>query len=190
VCGVIRWSRWGVAGAVAGLVLAGCGDNSPGPVLPPLPSSGSPSVSASPSPSAKPTGRAEEQILAQYRRFWRDVYVGLYAVSASEREIYLRPVVTTPLLAELIRVARENDQAGTELRGTPVSLDPVVTRQGGEAVVSDCVDLTGVVLVDRSTGKVVSRERADRRPIESRLRRGTDGVWRAFSLNDLTEYEC
>jgi hypothetical protein len=114
----------------------------------------------------------------------------MYDVPSSERKGFLQPLVAEPLLSELLRVARASDSDGTKLRGTPASLDPVVTRRGGEAVVSDCVDLTDVVLVDRSTGTVVSRKGAERRAIETHLRRGTYAVWRVDSLKDLTEYKC
>jgi hypothetical protein len=190
VCGVIVWSRWWVAGAVVVLALAGCGDDSPGPVLPPLPSSGSPSASASPSPPAKPTGTAEEQILAQYRRFWTEVYTGVEAVPSQDRAAFMRPVVAEPLLSELLRIAAQRDRAGTQLRGTPIVIDPVVTRQGTSAVVSDCVNLTAVVLTNRSTGEVVGGEGTDRRAIDTYLRRGTGGVWRVYSLNDVKDYVC
>jgi hypothetical protein len=138
----------------------------------------------------RPTGTAEQQILAQYRRFWREMYTGVEAVRSGDRDAFLRPVVAEPLLSELIRVARERDRKGTQLRGTPAVIDPVVTRQGGSAVVSDCVNLTDVVLVNRSTGKVVGGQGTDRRAIDTYLRRGADAVWRVYSLNDVKDFEC
>ena len=188
MCGVIAWSRRGVAGILVALALSGCGDDPPGPVLPPLPPSASPSTSSSSaSPSVRPTGTAEQQILAQYRRFWREMYTGVEAVRSGDRDAFLRPVVAEPLLSELLRVAREDEHKGVRLHGKPRILDPTLTRQGGEAVVSDCVDFTDVVLVGKSPP---SEAAPQRKVIDTHLRRAADGVWRVNSLNDVKDYQC
>jgi hypothetical protein len=136
-----------------------------------------------------PTGTAEQQILAQYRRFWTETYPRVFAAPTAERRDILRPVVAERLLSELLRIAGELDGEGKWQRGTPAVLGPAVTRQGGLAVVSDCVDMTGVKVVDRSTGQV-TYDPPDRKPTESYLRRGADGAWRVYALKDIREYEC
>jgi hypothetical protein len=137
----------------------------------------------------RPTGTAEEQILGQYRRFWTETYPTVFSAPADERRALLSPVVGEPLLSELLRIASERDRAGKSTRGTPVLTEPVVSREGGLAVVSDCVDLTDVVLVDRSTG-AVTEDGPDRKPTDTYLRRGSDAVWRVYSLNEPRGYRC
>jgi hypothetical protein len=176
--------------AVTVLAVPGCTDEGPGPSLAPLPPTSSKSSSPSPSPTqAKPTGTAEQQILAQYHRFWTEIYVGVYSRPARDRKNFMSPVVTEPLLSELLRIAGEVDRKGLLGQGTPVPLAPAVSREGGFAVVSDCVDLTDVVTVDRTTGKV-THAGPDRRAIETYLGRGADGVWRVRALNDLKDSKC
>jgi hypothetical protein len=172
------------------LAVSGCTDEGPGPVLAPLPPSASPTRSPSPSPTqAKPTGTPEQQVLAQYRRFWTEIYVGVYSRPARDRKEFMSPVVTEPLLSELLRIARELDREGKTGRGTPVPLEPTLTREGHLAVVTDCLDVSSVVTVDRSTGNA-THEGPNHRPVETYFRRGTDGVWRVESLNDPKGYKC
>jgi hypothetical protein len=96
-------------------------------------------------------------------------------------------VVAEPLLSELLRIAREDERKGVRLRGRPELLDPTLTRQRGEAVVSDCVDFTDVVLVGASTPRETGPQR---KVIDTHVRRDADGAWRVFSLDDVKDYEC
>jgi hypothetical protein len=172
-----------VAGAVVVLALSACGDDRPGPVLPPVPSSGSASASASPAPSlsVRPTGTAEEQILGQYRRFWTEAYPAMIVAPATERSGILQPYVTEPLLGALLETARQFDRRNEESVGAPELSQLVVSRRAGEGVVVGCVDFTHVPLVNRSTGEVI-----DDKPLhvgsEMHLRRGRDGLWRGYRL--------
>jgi hypothetical protein len=146
-------------------------------------------VSASPSPSAKPTGTAEEQILAQYRRFWTDAFPRAFAAPADQRRTILSPVVTETLLSELLRVAREIDEKGQISKGVPVLLEQAVTRERANAVVLGCLDMSAVVEIDEATGKVVHRGP----PTDSTttfMKRERDEVWRAYALGEPTGSPC
>jgi hypothetical protein len=189
VCDVIVWSRWCVAGAVVVLVLAGCGDDSPGPVLPPVPSSGSPSASASRSPSAKPTGTAEEQILAQYRRFWTEVYPAMMVAPAGQRRAILQQLITQPLLKALLETADEFDRRNQESRGAPQLSNIAVSRRGNEGMAVGCVDFTNVPLVDKRTGEIIEN-RPLRVSSQMNLKRGPDGVWRGYRHYEPREDRC
>jgi hypothetical protein len=156
VCGVTLRSRWWGVGIAAILVVPGCADEGPGPVLPPVPPSQSPSASSSPSPThVTPTGTAEQQILAQYRRFCTKTYPAFFAVPAEQRAALLSPVVTEMLLSELLRGARELDRQGRRSTGTPVLLSEAVTRDGANAVVFGCLDMSDVVVINTQSGEVV-----------------------------------
>jgi hypothetical protein len=180
-----------VAGAVVVLALSACGDDRPGPVLPPVPSSGSASATASPapSPSVRPTGTAEEQILGQYRRFWTEALPSALAAPEPERRDILRTVVAEPLLAELLRVARLFDVKNEVANGIPVLIHQTVSREAREAVVVGCVDMSTAVRTDRQTGKITYRGKP-RDPTHAYFTVGSDGVWRVYSLDEPEGSRC
>ncbi|MCW2609351.1 MAG: hypothetical protein JWM15_597 [Cryptosporangiaceae bacterium] len=188
MCGVTGWFRRNVvvAGAVLVLGASGCtGDSGKGPVDPPLP----PSTPASPVPSVSPTGTAEDQILAQYRRFWTDIYPAVFLAPEVARRQILSPVVVDRLLSELLRIAGEFDRRNQQSTGRPVLSDEVVNRRAGVAVVAGCVDMTDVVLKDKSTGKVVD-EGPMRAFTQTFFKVSDDGVWRAYALRDPPGARC
>ncbi|HEY0357969.1 MAG TPA: hypothetical protein VGD11_05275, partial [Mycobacteriales bacterium] len=95
-----------VAGAFVVLVAGGCSGDGKGPVDPPPPST------ASVTPSAPPTGRAEEQILAQYRRFWTETLPAAQAAPAERRRTILAEVAMEPALSFLLDGIHDLDRTG------------------------------------------------------------------------------
>jgi hypothetical protein len=170
---------------------SGCTGGGPGPVDPPLPQSSESSTASSlqRSPVASPSGTAEEQILSQYRRFWIETYRSAFAAPSSRRASVLQPVVADPLRAELLRLAAAQDRLLRTSTGLPRLLRQVVSRNGGEAVVFGCLDMSGVVVVDRRTSKEVARG-PSKGVTNTYFRRGADGVWRANALNQPVGAKC
>jgi hypothetical protein len=154
-------------------------------VDPPAP----PTASASATPSEPPTGTAEEQILAQYRRFWTEAYPAVFAAPSAKRRLILEPVVDDPLMAELLRIARGYDRRNKESSGTPVLIAPEVILKGHQAVVAGCVDMTSVILRDRTTGKIT-----DQGPLriasETYFKDDSHGAWQAYALNEPRGKSC
>ena len=189
VCGVTGWFRRIVliAGAVVVLDVTGCSGDGKGPVDPPVPSATS--SAASVAPTASPTGTVDEQILAQYRRFWTETLPAVFAASADERPAMLRPVVTDPLLPALIESADELDQQGRLSTGSPVLIRQSVTRRGSEAIVVGCMDSSRARVTDRATGRPITRGRR-RDPTETYFKLENDGVWRVYSLNEPKGTRC
>jgi hypothetical protein len=131
----------------------------------------------------------EEQILAQYRRFWTETYPSVFASSAQRRLAILRPVVAEPLLAELLRIAGTLDRRYQGSTGSPRPLRQVVSRKGGEAVVFGCLDMSHVVVIDRRSGAELDRGQRDD-VTYTYYSRGTDGVWRAYALSEPAGAKC
>jgi hypothetical protein len=190
VCGVTGSFRriLVVAGAVVVLGASGCSRDDKGPVDPPT--QPSPTVSAvSPSLTPSPTGTAEEQILAQYRRFWTETLPMALAAPAVERPRVLAPVVSDPLVPELLRVASLFEKRNQRPTGSPNLIRQAVYRKGSSAIVVGCIDESGFFLTDKATGETSGRGRA-RAPSQTRLKKGTDGVWRVYSVKDLAGQRC
>jgi hypothetical protein len=187
VCGVAGW--FGrivvVAGAVVVLGASGCTTDGKGPVDPPAPSSSAASVT----PTSSPSGTVEEQILAQYRRFWTETLPALFAARVEDRTALLRPVVTDPLLPALLRTAGDLDRKGQQATGFPILITQSVSRRGSEAIVVGCMDSSKASVKDRATGQEITRGRP-RDPTEAFFKVGNDGVWRVYSLNERKGSRC
>jgi hypothetical protein len=189
VCGVTGWFRRIVliAGAVVVLDVTGCSGDGKGPVDPPVPSATS--SAASVAPTASPTGTVDEQILAQYRRFWTETMPGALAVPASDRPRVLKAVAADPLVPELLRVAKLFEQRNQRPTGAPSLIHQSITRKGTKAVVVGCIDESEFFLTDKSTGEESGRG-LPRVSTQTRLARGSDGIWRVYSIKDLSGTQC
>ena len=176
MCGVTGWFRRIVliAGAVVVLGVTGCSGDGTGPVDPPVP------TTATVTPSASPTGTAEEQILAQYRRFWTETLPAAQAASGDrERTRILAPVVMEPALRLLIGGMAKLDRQGQQAYGQDVPIREVVERQGGTALVTGCLDSSQTGVADRATGERLTVG-VPTNPVLVTLKRGDDAVWRVF----------
>jgi len=178
-------------------VLAGCTGGPGKPSDVPTRGAGTTSaapVSASPSPSPSPsavapTGTAEEQILAQYRKFWTEALPAAFAAPAAQRRSILAPVVMDPLLKRLLEDVSALDAKHQTSRGRPTLVKHVVTRTGASATVFGCLDFSKTAIVDRSTGRIVEPGNP-RYPLRTRFARGSDHVWRAVALDETEGAKC
>ena len=131
----------------------------------------------------------ERQVLAQYRRFWTKTYPALFAAPASDRRRVLSPVVAEMLLSQLLRNAQTLDRKGQKVTGTPVLLRQAVRGSGANAVVYGCLDMSGVVIVDKKSGKTVQRGRP-RGAALTYMKRQSDGGWRAYGVDHAKRSRC
>jgi hypothetical protein len=131
----------------------------------------------------------EEQILAQYRRFWTETLPAIFAAPPDQRVHILEPVAADPLLPELLRLANGFDEKDQVASGTPVVLKQVVSRKGREASVFGCLDMRPAIRTDRTTGRVTYRGRP-RDPNQAYLRLDADGTWRLYALDERPGSKC
>ncbi|MGP4001710.1 hypothetical protein [Streptomyces sp. 8N706] len=138
------------------LSLAACSDGGEPDNRKP-PSSPAPS-SGSPSPSSDPQAAAEDQALAAYRRVWEEK-VKAYAQASSEGT-ELKKVTTLYALRDIESDLASMRSAKQVTRGKPV-LKPEVTaldskKKIPEATVTDCVDVSKWILVDKASKEKIS----------------------------------
>jgi hypothetical protein len=173
-----------VAGAVIVLVLGGCSTSAATPEGTPTPAVpvGSTSASASASPTAvssqiASTGTAEEEILAEYRRLWRQVIPAAAAAKPADRRALLEPVLMDPALSEHLAWLIKLDRAGQKSVGRSEPLAEVIQRQGDTAVVKGCLDSSNVATVEVESGTYVGRGLPHEIVVVT-FERADDGKWR------------
>jgi hypothetical protein len=147
----------------------------------------SPSVApqlSSPAPksvTAAPTGTAEQQILAVYRRYWTTVLPAVAAVPRGERRAILEPIMVEPALSSALALLLSMDRAGHKLYGHAVPVSQVLQRRGNAAALKGCIDSSGTGSVDVETGQYVSRG-LRREAVLMTFTLGDDGVWRVYGM--------
>lgn len=167
-------SRTAAALLLALMTVGGCNDARPDSA-PTTPATTPESTSSTPAPDPQASAKAE--VLAAYRGFWT-------AATAAEA----RPNRTHPQLAKYATdeaLAAEQAtivlyrQQGIVGRGEP-KLRPVVVAlnlQPGSATITDCLDLTGVDAVYRSTGESAIAPKQSRRHRATATAVRRDGRW-------------
>jgi hypothetical protein len=174
-----------VAGAVVVLGASGCTSDGKGPVDPPVPSSAAVSVTPRPSPS----GTVEEQILAQYRRFWTEALPAAEAAPPSRRTEILAAVVMEPALSYFVRGIAELDRVGERAYGHAVPVRETVKRRGSTALVTGCLDGSQAGRREAASGRILSRG-VEREAVLVTLRAGSDEVWRVFQTGFPETSKC
>jgi len=124
--------------------------------------------------------RNKEQVLKQYRKFWR-VTSHLTDVPSHERPGLIRDVATRPILPIIMTNLARMDTAGEVLYGEPRARSPRVEFDGRTAIVRDCQDTSNSGRKKESTGKILSKG-VDRAAVTVTLTRGNDGVWRTSEV--------
>ncbi|MCW2567427.1 MAG: hypothetical protein JWN54_1524 [Mycobacterium sp.] len=176
-----------VAGALAVLGMSACvGEGSAAPrpsssLSPSLPPAPSPSSSAPRSVTATPSGTAEEQVLALYRRYWTTVLPAAAAVPRAERRALLEPLMVEPALSGALALLLSIDRAGQRLYGHAVPVSQVVQWRDGAAVLRGCINSYEMGRIDVDTGKFVSRGRP-REAVLMAFQIGDDGAWRVSAM--------
>jgi hypothetical protein len=171
-----------VAGALIVLVLGGCSTSHATPEGTPTPAVPVTSTSVSASPTAvssqvASTGTAEEEILAEYRRLWRQVIPAAAAAKPADRRALLAPVMMDPALSEHLAWLIKLDRAGQKSVGRSEPLTEVIQRQGDTAVVKGCLDSSNVATVEVESGAYVGRG-LPHEVVVVTFERADDGKWR------------
>ncbi|MEW2127560.1 hypothetical protein AB0891_28010 [Streptomyces sp. NPDC007259] len=165
------------AGAAACLLAlaTGCGSSGGG-------KSAEPTPSASKDDGKKERAAAGRDALAAYRGMW-DTQVEAYS-SGSMKNAKLGDYTTGDAAAKIIEGFTYYNDHGLAFKGRPDTAPKVsavdVTSDVHTATITDCVDMTGVV-VRRSTGKPIAVAKEDtRRPwtIQATTAKDGKGGWR------------
>ncbi|HKA69270.1 MAG TPA: hypothetical protein VKG85_09160 [Actinomycetes bacterium] len=125
--------------------------------------------------------RSREQVLKQYRKFWR-VTSHLTDVPSHERPALIGEVATSPILPIIMTNLARMDTAGEVLYGEPRARSPRVEFDGRTAIVRDCQDTSNSGRKKASTDQILSKG-VDRAAVTVMLKRGKDGVWRASEVS-------
>jgi hypothetical protein len=192
VCGVTGSFRriLVVAGAVVVLGASGCtGGSGKGPVDPPVLSPTPSSPAASIAPTGSPTGTVEEQILAQYRRFWTDVLPTAEAAAPSQRKSILATVAMEPALSFFVDGIAELDRAGQRGYGHAVPVTETLKRRGGTALVTGCLDGSQAGRRDGASGRILTRG-AKSEVVLVTLKVGDDKLWRIYQTGFPETAKC
>jgi hypothetical protein len=191
VCGVSGWLRRMAVFAGTAVVLgaAACSGGDPGPVPPPVPPASTGSGATS-SPQVSPTGTVEEQIIAQYRRFWLEALPAAQAAPPDRRKAILAPVATEPALSFFVAgIYHDEEEMGQKTYGHFIPLTETVKRRGGVALVTGCIDTSKAGKKDATTGRILTRG-SGREAMLATLLRGSDSVWRISETGFPKETRC
>ncbi|MFC8532430.1 hypothetical protein ACFUJY_00500 [Streptomyces sp. NPDC057249] len=146
-----------------------------------------PTASATADDGAKQRAAAERGALAAYRGMW-DAQVKAYS-TGSMKDVKLSDYTTGDASAKIIDSFTYYKETGIAFKGGPDTSPKVsavdVTSPVHTATITDCVDMTGIV-VRRSTGKPIAGAKEDnRRPwtVRATTAKGGKGGWR---INDYT----
>lgn len=136
--------------------------------------------SAAPVMPSPPTLSEEEQILAQYRRFFASLTT-LSNLPAAERPAVLGQVASDPQYTRSLDGLAAADAAGEVFYGEG-KVSPRVANIGlATAVVQDCQDGSQGGRMRKSDGtKLTVGPPAD--PAVTQMRRGPDGIWRVAEV--------
>jgi hypothetical protein len=172
-----------VAGALAVLGMAACvGEGSAAPQPSSTPSRvPSPSSAAPRSVTATPSGTAEQQVLALYRRYWTTALPAAAAVPRAERRAVLGPLMAEPALSGALVLLLSVDRAGQRLYGHAVPISQTLQWRDGAAVLRGCLNSYQTGRIDVDTGKYVSRGRP-REAVLMTFQTGDDGTWRVSAM--------
>jgi hypothetical protein len=166
-----------VAGAVVVLGVAGCSGHERGPVDPPVPPTAP--TTASGAPSVSPTGTVEEQILAQYRRFWTETLPAAQAAPVERRKAILAEAAMEPALSFLLDGILELDRSGERAYGHLIPAGETVKRLRGTALVTGCLDSSHAGTIDAESGRVLAKG-PGREQVLVTLKVGSDSAWRVY----------
>jgi len=166
--------RWlAVPGVVIVVLLAGCGGDPSDSGT----SSPSPSASVSASPSIDPQAAAKATVLKVYQKMW-DAQVKAYS-SGTLKDADLESYAADKALSKIKVTALYYQQHGTIMQGKP-TLSPKVTAIDTvkhSATITDCVDSTNYVQVDKKTKKPVGTLDNNRRHVGTATAHTIAGKW-------------
>lgn len=170
--------------AVTGVLLTlltGCpGTPEPSGSLPPTPSA-TPSSTASAMPSPSTSLTDEQQILAQYKRFWLEALPAAFSAPASQRRSILEPVVTDPELTVLVDNLAALNERGEKDYGVNRPLRQTVEIRQNLSLVTGCLDSSGSGVAEAKTGRKKTKG-VPQNPVRVNLRRTAGQAWRVSAV--------
>jgi hypothetical protein len=128
-----------------------------------------------------PIGTEEQQIVAQYVKFWTKALPAAFAATAPRRKSILAPTTANPQLDLLLNNMAALDASGERGYGTDVPLDQSVRRDAGSAIVRGCLDSTKSGIADDRTGELVTRG-VRQNPVQVSMSKNFDGIWRISAV--------
>ncbi|MFE4599357.1 hypothetical protein ACFRKE_00700 [Kitasatospora indigofera] len=170
-------SMAGIALCATGL-MAGC-SSSPGKAPSPAPTPTTAQPTAAPSPTVDPTADAKQQILAAYTGMWAE-QVKAYSTGTLVG-VDLEKYAGDKALAGIKVTAVWLQDHNQVMKGAP-KLSPEVTSidmasSPRRATLTDCVDSTDLVAVDKTTGVPAKVADDNRRHPQASVARVFNGQW-------------
>ncbi|MGW6842119.1 hypothetical protein [Streptomyces sp. NPDC054958] len=138
-----------------------------------------PSPSASPSPSADPQAAEKTALLGVYRAFW-DASLRAYS-TGSMKNTGMEPVGTDKAYAKVQATQIYYRDHGYVMTGAP-ALSPQVTAldsaaEPPKATITDCIDSTDYIQVEKQSGKPVETMDKNRRHVATYTALKIGGTW-------------
>ena len=148
----------------------------------PTPPATSASPTVDPRPRPTPSRTIDQQIIAQYKRFWLETLPAAFSAPAQERRAILAPVVMDPELELVLHNMAANDLLHRGGYGVDTPLRQALQRTSTIALVRGCLDSSRGGIKDLRTGKKLKRGPAQNRVLVN-LKPGTDNVWRISAIH-------
>ncbi|MFB7176916.1 hypothetical protein ACFCYI_04330 [Streptomyces sp. NPDC056257] len=151
-----------------------------------------PSPTASPSPSADPQAAEKTALLGVYRAFW-DASVKAYS-TGSMKNTGIESVGADKAYAKVQATQIYYRDNGFVMTGAP-NLSPQVTAldsaaEPPKAIISDCIDSTSYIQVEKQSGKPVETMDKNRRHVATYTALKIGGAWQIRDFDIARDQLC
>ncbi|MFE2167926.1 hypothetical protein ACFXB3_23135 [Streptomyces sp. NPDC059447] len=148
--------------------------------------------SASPSPSADPQEAEKTALLGVYRTFW-DSQKKVYA-TGSVKDTGIEKVATDKAYSKIQATRAYYVDNGSVMKGEPV-LSPVISamdmsKTPPASTITDCVDTTAYIQVNKETGEPVKTLDTKRRHVTTYTALKIGGAWQIRDLEIDRDATC
>jgi hypothetical protein len=153
-------------------------------------STAEPSVSASGSARPGPDASlsTEQQVLTQYKQFWKLLPRAALASSTDRRRL-LATVAVDPELSVLLHNWSVKESDGHRVYGENIPLRQTIQVIDDLTLVRGCLDSSGSGFREIKSNRIRTKG-IPRNPVLVNLRRGGDGVWRVSNVKYPGGDEC
>jgi hypothetical protein len=173
---------------VSAVAVAGCGSSGGDPA--PSPSTSPPSASSAPSPDR--TAQAEAQAVAAYEHMWAAAAAAYHAGKVTSPE--LEKYAIDKALADIKTTGLYYQDHGQIMNGRPTSTPHVTSIEFATtpytADITDCLDSTHYVAVDKKTGKATDRGPGPYRHVTTAVARYNGTSWVISSVDISRDRTC
>ncbi|WP_405681220.1 hypothetical protein OG239_00150 [Streptomyces sp. NBC_00868] len=182
-----RYSRMFASVAAAAIVVTSAGCSKDTKAVPPPPS-----PTASPSPSADPQAAEKAAVLGVYRAFW-DAQLKVYA-TGSMKNTGMESVGVDKAYAKVQATQIYYRDNGFVMTGAP-NLSPKVTTLDSAAAppkasITDCIDSTNYIQVEKQSGKPVETMDKNRRHAATYTALKVGGAWQIRDFDISRDQLC